>query len=389
MSSEPQHQQFNKTKFILFALTIYGIINGYLFYHGLIAVQAFGGSVFGYSFVALVVILAFPMGRLVMHRWPSSVASFLNKIGSIYLGAMVYFLILTFSLDFIHLGLTVISISRESPIVVQGIFWTVILLVLGVLSYGYRHALNFSVNTLQLPIPFPQTANQMPFRIVMFSDIHLGTVIHVPQLQKIVQTVNQLNPQLILIPGDILDENLPSRWWESYLHPLKDLTADYGVFATTGNHEYFTNKREAVQAIEATGITLLEDQAVVLPNGIILIGRRDVTGTYFGEQRKDLKQLLKTSTPDTPVIVMDHQPVALKEAKQAGITLLLSGHTHDGQFWPLNLLNRRIWELSYGYRQMGKTHVYVTSGIGAWGPPIRVGTQAEIVVIDLVPDSSP
>ena len=389
MSSEPQHQQFNKTKFILFALTIYGIINGYLFYHGLIAVQAFGGSVFGYSFVALVVILAFPMGRLVMHRWPSSVASFLNKIGSIYLGAMVYFLILTFSLDFIHLGLTMISRSPESPIVVQGIFWTVILVVLGVLFYGYRHALNFSVNTLQLPIPFPQTANQMPFRIVMFSDIHLGTVIHVPQLQKIVQTVNQLNPQLILIPGDILDENLPSRWWESYLHPLKDLTADYGVFATTGNHEYFTNKREAVQAIEATGITLLEDQAVVLPNGIILIGRRDVTGTYFGEQRKDLKQLLKTSTPDTPVIVMDHQPVALKEAKQAGITLLLSGHTHDGQFWPLNLLNRRIWELSYGYRQMGKTHVYVTSGIGAWGPPIRVGTQAEIVVIDLVPDSSP
>lgn len=123
----------------------------------------------------------------------------------------------------------------------------------------------------------------------------------------------------------------------------------------------------------------MEDTTVILPNGIQLIGRDDLTNP----RRKQLSALIESINRDKPVFLLDHQPKNLEEAVENGIDLQVSGHTHHGQIWPMNLLTDRLFEVSHGYKQKGNTHVYVSSGLSLWGPPFRIGTRSELVILDL------
>jgi hypothetical protein len=197
-----------------------------------------------------------------------------------------------------------------------------------------------------------------------------------------VKILNDMNPDIILLAGDIVDEDLAPVIEKNLGETLRGLRAKYGVYAVTGNHEYIGGVEEAVRYLSEHGITVLRDKAVLIDGSFYVVGREDRSITGFtGEKRKPLKQIMAGLDKRLPIILMDHQPYHLEDAVASGIDLQLSGHTHNGQMWPFNYITRAIYEISYGYMQKGDTHVYVSSGFGTWGPPVRVGTGAEIVQI--------
>ena len=164
--------------------------------------------------------------------------------------------------------------------------------------------------------------------------------------------------------------------------PLRTIRSRFGVYAATGNHEYIGGIEKAAAFLTGHDVILLRDRAVKVAGTFYLIGREDLSANRFGGQkRKNLSELMKDVDKSYAVIMMDHQPFRLKEAAECGVDLQLSGHTHNGQIWPINYIIRLVYELPWGYRENGDTHYYVSNGVGTWGPPVRIGNRPEIVNI--------
>lgn len=245
--------------------------------------------------------------------------------------------------------------------------------ILVAIVYGYFHAQSVQIQPYQITLP---KAGQ-DLRIVMLSDIHIDSVKKSGYVAKMVAEVNALKPDLVLLPGDIFDDRDITAL-EREKETLKGIKAKYGVYGSFGNHEYYSgNMDRMIQIFREANITILRDQVVEV-QGLYLVGREDVR-----QGRKTLKDILQGVDVKKPILVLDHQPVGLEEAQKAGVDLQLSGHTHRGQFFPNQLITRRIFEVDYGHYVKDSLQVIVSSGYGTWGPPVRIGTQSEIVDIQL------
>jgi hypothetical protein len=307
-------------------------------------------------------------------------------IGSFWMGAVVYFLIAALAVDLIRLANAVGHFlpPEVSPQTTLRIFGAVVLLVVLTLTAGAINAASPVIRTLNVPIA-KQAGADKAYRIVAASDIHLGTIIGRTRLRHLVDRINGMNPDLVLLPGDIVDEDLGPVVYENLGEVLRELRARDGVFAVTGNHEYIGGVEAACKYLSDHGIVMLRDSVVRLPNGITLVGREDRTN----RSRKTLEALLAGVDENAPLLVMDHQPFHLSEAVAGGVDLQLSGHTHHGQIWPLNYISEAVYERSWGLVQKGKTTIYVSCGFGTWGPPVRLGNRPEILDIRLTFDGSP
>lgn len=224
-------------------------------------------------------------------------------------------------------------------------------------------------------------------RIVFLADLHIGISTSHDRLRTIVQTVNALNPDLILIGGDIVDLSPEEDKGFAAGTILQGFRARHGVFACPGNHEYILDPKIAFSWISHAGIRLLDDEAVSA-GPIRLVGRRDWAGARHGLQRRSLRAILgessgSSTTNRQPLIVLDHQPRALDEAAQSSARLVLSGHTHHGQLWPINWITSTIFENSHGLIHKGGTACITTSGVSVWGPQVRTSSRPEIVLIRL------
>ena len=215
--------------------------------------------------------------------------------------------------------------------------------------------------------------------IVAASDVHLGDLIRKGRLVKYVELINNQKPDIILLVGDLFDRNLHSVEEQHMDTVLQKLKAKYGVYAVVGNHEYFGNITRAVNYMIKSGIKVLRDDAITIDNKFIIIGRDDFTNKH----RKPLKSIISDSDKSLPMILLDHQPLHLAEAVENNMDVQISGHTHNGQIYPISLIVAKMYQLAYGYLKIGNTHFYVSSGLGLWGAPIRLGTQSEIVNIHL------
>ncbi len=254
--------------------------------------------------------------------------------------------------------------------------------VLVVILYGFVNACSFRVQSLDLTIPKQTNIEYM--NIAVASDIHLGTIVGRNRFCKIVNKINELNPDLILLVGDVVDEDLAPVIRENLGGALLHLKSKFGVYAVTGNHEYIGGVEPAVKYLEAHGVTVLRDSVVKINNSIYIVGREDRSIHQFsGMQRKNLPELMRQVDKNFPIILMDHQPFSLNEADENGFNLQLSGHTHHGQLWPLNFVTNKVYEKSWGYLKKNSTHFYVSCGVGTWGPPVRTGNRPEIVKIKL------
>jgi predicted MPP superfamily phosphohydrolase len=371
--------------------TFYGALNAYVFAHGWSALSGYAGLklpfVVGFLFIAT----AFIFGRFLERRWISPVATGLVWVGSFWLAALLYFFLACLAVDLLRLagavfpalgGWISINVATHSgPILLA-----VVGAVLALLLVGHLNALRPRTLHLRLAIDKPVPGGS--FTIAVASDLHLGTIVGSRRCEGIVALLNALKADLILLPGDIVDEDLGPVIRANLGETLRGLHARYGVYAATGNHEYIGGVEPAVEYLRAHGIRVLRDEAVALPCGVSVVGREDRSAGMGGRIRKDLGDILDRVEKGQPVILMDHQPFHLEEAVEAGIDLQLSGHTHHGQIWPLNYITKAVYEMSWGYLRKGKTHIYVSSGVGSWGPPVRIGNRPEVISIELVPEAT-
>lgn len=164
---------------------------------------------------------------------------------------------------------------------------------------------------------------------------------------------------------------------------LCGLSPKFGSFAVLGNHEYYGGQVEqAVRHLQQGGIRVLRDETVKVADSFYIVGRDyRGAGRFTGQQRKELQVIMKGIDGSLPIILLDHEPVCLEEAKQAGVDLQLSGHTHKGQFFPNQLVTGMMFDIDWGYLRRENLQVIVSSGFGTWGPPIRIGNRPEIVDI--------
>ncbi len=257
-----------------------------------------------------------------------------------------------------------------------------ILLALAV-SYGvFNGTMVLKVKELKIPMKkLPE--NLSGLTIVQWSDFHLGDILTEAWLQKTVEKTNALEPDLVVITGDLTDHGFKNK--ERYIALLKHLKARFGIMAVTGNHEYYWNRFPIFNEIsKKVGIRVLRNEAVTLSNGIQIAGINDPTARRFGENRPDLGAALKNVDFQKPVILLSHKPGYFEVAKERGVDLQLSGHTHAGQIPPMDIISKLVYPYFYGLYQEGDSYIHVSCGTGLWGIPMRIFSQNEITKITLV-----
>ncbi|GAA2550373.1 MULTISPECIES: metallophosphoesterase [Streptomyces] len=217
------------------------------------------------------------------------------------------------------------------------------------------------------------------YRIAVVSDIHLGPVLGRGFAQKVVDTINSTQPDLIAVVGDLVDGSVKDLGPAAA--PLAQLTARHGSFFVTGNHEYFSGAEQWVEEVRRLGLRPLENARTELPH-FDLAGVNDVAGEDEG-QGPDYAKALGDRDRARACVLLAHQPVMIHDAVDHGVDLQLSGHTHGGQLWPANLIAGAANPTLAGLDRYGDTQLYVSRGAGAWGPPTRVGAPSDITVIEL------
>lgn len=325
-----------------------------------------------FTVIFLLISYSFVIGRI------SSYLSFLRVIGNVWFGFFQYALILLPLADLFVLILRLVSgpLSSKTYIIV-GLITVILFLV--ILGLGLFNAYSPIVRKHTITVP-KKTGELSSLRIAVASDMHFGRLSGVSHLKRLVDKVKEIKPELILLPGDIIDDEPEPFIRKNMGSIMKELKAPLGVYGVLGNHEYYGGQiPQFVEQMKNINITILMDEKITIANSIHLLGRKDKTD----RKRKSFEELLGVVDRSYPIIAMDHQPAELRQAQENGVDVLLSGHTHKGQMAPNHLITRKMFELDWGYLKKEQLHAFVSSGFGFWGPPMRIGSRSEILQIDI------
>lgn len=380
-------RKYQMLLFFLIVFTVYAGVNSYIFLRGWQALPATSSLRTWYAVLFLVLSLSFIIGRVLENYWLSVVSDLFVWIGSFWLAALAYFVLASLAVDLMRLLGILLPLHLPEygdPVRMRqlGLF-AVVFIVLLVIAGGFWNARTPRIHRFSVAVA-KQTQGIHSLRMVVVSDVHLGTIIGRDRLARIVEQINDLRPDLVLFAGDVVDEDLAPVIRQNIGETLLSIRSRKGIYGITGNHEYIGGAEQACAYLEAHGIRMLRDTCVEIDGGIVIAGREDRSSRQFGgKRRKSLDVLLAGVDPHAPLILMDHQPFDLQEASAHGVDLQLSGHTHHGQLWPFNYITSAIYEVSWGYLLKGSTHFYVSSGVGTWGPPVRTGNRPEIVEITM------
>ena len=357
--------------FFIILITVYLGGNTYIFYRGM---QALSGLPCGIKislavlfWLATLSIVGTMLTRNI--KMPVFLSHTMYEVGTGWLIFTLYMVLFLLAFDLLRLCRVPFNYGF-----ILSLIFTVVLLGYG--YYNYRHP---KTNTINIALDKPLAGDAKPVKIVAVSDLHLGNGTGKTALKRYVKMINEQNPDLILIAGDLIDNSVVPLYTEKMMEELAELKAPLGIYMVPGNHEYISGIRKSMQFINETPIRLLRDNVVTLPDGIQIIGRDDRSN----KSRLSLQELVKNIDPAKPVILLDHQPYNLSDTENAGIDLQFSGHTHRGQVWPVSLITDHLFDQSYGYRKWGNSHIYVSSGLSLWGPPFRIGTDSELVVFNI------
>lgn len=371
--------------FIIFVFSLYGGANYYVgkkIYQGL-SYFSRNINVKIYTIVFALIALSVFIATLPM---PLETKRIISWVSYHWMGVFVYLLLFFLLSDLVlFLGKLLKIITAPTP---ENIAFyrsiAVILLTAGVVGYGIYNAGQIKHTAYNIQIE--KTSFEGEFKIVLISDLHLGSIKSEKLLHDIVHGINSLKPDIVCIAGDIFNDNYnlirnPERAEEF----LRSIEATYGVYAVLGNHDAGKTLDKMMEFLEKSNVKLLNDEYVVIDDRMVLVGRLDPSpiGGYGGLKRKsNISDILASVDTNMPVIVIDHTPSNIQQYGRE-IDLVLSGHTHKGQLFPFNFITNAIFTVDYGHYQedASSPHFIVTSGVSTWGPPMRVGTNNEIVSI--------
>jgi uncharacterized protein len=251
-------------------------------------------------------------------------------------------------------------------------------------AFALRRALG-RVEIKEVPVRLARLpAESVGTTIVQLTDMHIGPTIGRAFTEDIVRRTNELRPDIVAITGDLVDGSVERL--RAAVAPLGDLKARHGVYFVTGNHEYFSGAGPWLRELERLGIKVLGNERVAIgegAGGFDLAGVHDWHAKRYADDGPDLPRALEGRDPSRALVLLAHQPRAVVEAAKLGVDLQLSGHTHGGQIWPFTYLVKLQQPYVAGLHRHGDTQIYVSPGTGYWGPPMRLGTRAEITKIVL------
>jgi predicted MPP superfamily phosphohydrolase len=364
------------------AFSSYAAANYYIFSH-LKAAANSPGTFLLLLFWALAAI-SYPAGRLLEAYIVKNTLTWgMIWVGSYYLAFMVYAILLCLAVDIYRLLSYLFAAMPPLSTASRGGIWAIgsIAIIALVVAAGLN-ARRIQITKIELSMPGQGSTVREDMHIAAISDIHVGCFMRNSRIKELVDTINSLKPHTVWLAGDIVDESVYQAEEEKLAEEFSRLEAPYGVYAVTGNHEYYAGVEEVADYLRRGGVRLLRDEAVVVGDAILLVGRNDIRGSSFGDSRLPLKELLR-EVPPLPTFILDHTPLKLSEAEEAGVTMQISGHTHNGQLFPFNFITSLIFEKSWGLLQKGNTIYYISCGFGTWGPPTRLGSVPEIVFLTL------
>lgn len=324
---------------------------------------------------------------LSMMPLPAGIKTAFGWFGSYWMGIFVYLLLFLFAADLVLVAGTLLKLV-PSPVPGRIRFAAgsaALLLTACVVGYGIFNA--HQVRHVSYTVQTGEAKAPAGLHIVLISDLHLGAVHSERHLERIIDEINRLEPDLVCIAGDIFNDDFNAiRDPDKASALLRSLKTRYGVYASLGNHDSGQTFGLMTAFLERSNVKLLTDEYVIVDGRLALFGRVDPSpiGGFGGLERKEIADRLEALDPALPVVVMDHTPVRLDEY-DGRVDLVLAGHTHQGQIFPANLITDAIFVVDHGHYQKdaGSPHVIVTSGAGTWGMPMRVGTNNEIVSIYL------
>jgi len=371
--------------FFTIFLLVYGSANFYVYVRAMQAFQ-FQSIHAKVLFSVLFVVAAFSyiLTKSLLSNVNSVVYDVFLWIGSFWFALLGYFLLSLLVIDIFVL------INRFFPFFPQFLLQDyaktklltgliVLLLVFITVTWGYINANNIKLKTKQLSIS-KKNSTLTSLNIFYFSDAHFTPVNNGRIAKKIIDLAEQVKPDIILIGGDVIDDKSIHLKRIRIDEELRQLKAKYGVYTINGNHEYIVNVNHADKFLNENNVQVLRDSMITIANSVQIIGREDgsIVGFAHGK-RKSVAELIAAARKDLPIILLDHQPFHLSETAAENVDLQLSGHTHHGQMWPFNFITKMIYEVSWGYKKIGNTQFYVSSGVGTWGPPVKVGNDAEVI----------
>jgi predicted MPP superfamily phosphohydrolase len=338
-----------------------------------------------YFIIFIVLAATFIAGKFLEASHSSVLSDILNIIGGFWMAFMLYGFLFLFLSDLISLILRISGVISSGNIM-QYRKWAYILTIslsFMLIAGGFINALIPKVKKYDIVIN--KSAGEVrELKIAAVSDIHLGSIIRKRSMIKLSRILESLKPDLVLLLGDIVDGEIGPVLRGDLLKYFTCPRCNDGLLAITGNHEFIGGAKKTIPYIESKGIRILKDEIVEIEGGIQFIGRLDRDSQrFFGKTRLPLSDLVKKTDASKPIILLDHQPIDLNEPEKYGIDLQLSGHTHNGQMWPLNYITGMIYELSYGYKKKGNSQFIVSSGFGLWGPRVRSGSRSEILLLNI------
>lgn len=274
---------------------------------------------------------------------------------------------------------------------IHGIYIIPVIVAIVTMLYGHYNMMNIDKTSYE--VYTDKNIQSDGYRICLIADLHFGSSIDLDDLKEICKEISQQNIDIMVLCGDIVDENTEAKVIPNLFKVLGTIDSTYGTYFVHGNHDCQTyattpayTKEELEKHITDNDITILDDKTLSINEELVLIGRNDAAYTN-NPTRLSINELLKDVNPEQYIIVLDHQPKEYNENAQAGTDLLLSGHTHAGQFWPLNILLEIIPfnDGTYGLKKIKNTNTIVTSGISGWAFPYRTSGDSEYVIIDVKP----
>jgi predicted MPP superfamily phosphohydrolase len=376
---------------VFFTFLVFIVANIYVGKKGWLLINGAIPKINSYLYWVLFIFisLSFVIARLAKDKVPYFLERFLNILGGYWMAAFLYFIILLGLIDIIKLILGIKKFSLISTGTLQKIYLMsnigTLIIVAILLGYGTYNASNLKITKYSMKID-KNAGNLKKLNVVMLSDLHLGDIVNKGRLSKMITGINELNPDIVILAGDIIDDYIEPFIEQDMGIEFKKIHSKYGVYAVFGNHEYYGGAIDkiAYEYKNSANFNLLRDETVKIDNSFYIVGREDISyETISKTKRKNVGELLSDTETGLPVIIIDHQPVNLGEGEKAGVDLQLSGHTHHGQFSPASIVTNMLFENDFGQLQKGTFNVVVSSGVGTWGPPIRIGTASEIVQVEI------
>jgi uncharacterized protein len=325
----------------------------------------------------LVLAFSFVPAALLAFRFHNFAVRFLYWIAAIWLGFLNYLFWASCLVRLSWLVFRLIPVAADPP-ATRSLFAGV-LYVLAALAglYGLLNAHFIRIRRIRVHLP-NLPASWRGRRAVMLSDLHLGSIIGIRFCRRMAALAASFSPDIVFLPGDLFDgtEGNLGR----LIAPLKQLAPPYGIYFSTGNHEEFHNTQQYLEAVSRAGIRVLANELETV-DGLQIAGvlYHDSSSPLHMKATIDGLRLDRTRAS----ILLNHAPTRLPIVERAGFSLQISGHTHGGQLFPFTWLTRRVYgPFTYGLRRFGALQVYTSTGCGSWGPPMRVGTRPEMVLME-------